>query len=546
MLIDIGVQLLIINAANFYNDQKHEKEQKYKETSESLMNKTIISKENILICDNINLRYPCTSLKRKVELPNISEENVTKTSNVEQSELAASYLLYNRILLEISNFILLPLYSIVLTKCGPRLPIIMECLFVIFGGIGYIFCSVNINKKVLDYVLFSTIFRPFSAMHGVFFVAASTAISHGYSGKDLSERHHWLFSARFVGSVLGYLGQGALEMFVGATYVIVMGISLFILTILIALIFLSNTNVKERKTCIEDENYESIADRGEKGRDTKDDNKHIIRDNEKTSDMTINRETKSNSNQHLTSRVTVSEKCVQLNEKSQLVTKYSCIKPLKQTISNFFSALSDIFETPATNMSRKVYRVCIVTILLVQLFDRMIKMARKDTVYLYLTMSSWYEAEVSYMLAIEAICSFLILTFGVPFITRVLQFGDYTTCAFVLFSRTVSFIWYSLRTSILEVYITTLLFMSPICLLLSAIRSALTKLVPHENLIKIFTILQLMDAIANIAGTTLGLEFYKATLDSSPGVLFQVTAALSFLMACAMGAVGCAQTRMVV
>ena len=88
-----------------------------------------------------------------------------------------------------------------------------------------------------------------------------------------------------------------------------------------------------------------------------------------------------------------------------------------------------------------------------------------------------------------------------------------------------------------------MLFLSPICLLLSGLRAALSKLVPHENLVKVFSMLQFMRTVANILGTTFSLTLYKATLETSPGAVYQVCAVLSFLLACAIGAVGWAQFR---
>ncbi len=532
MLMDIGVQLLIIKASSFYKAY----EEKTMDV-ESLEIKDVRHEANITKkarFDAMNIEYlnlPI-SIKNKYEMPNTTKEDVDETITVKQSEQAASYLLYNRIILEACAFILLPFYSIVLAKHGPKPPIVVDCVFLIGGGVGYIMCIINIHKNVLDYVLLSTFIRSFSAMHGVFYIAASTAISYGYSGKDLSERHHWLFSARFIGSILAYYGQGTLEMFVGIKYVILMSISLFTLAIIIVLMFLSNANeqVKEGKH----DDIKMANTNGAK-RDTK-----SITGDDKISDLTIN------GGIHSKATEDNAPGCGKYpDERSHLINSHDKhpIDRIKQSITTFFSSLSETFKEPAPNMSRNLYIISILTILLVQLFDRMIKMARKDTVFLYLMMSSWDEAQVSFLLATEAICSFLILTFGVTFITRVLQFGDYTTCSIVLFLRTISFTWYSLRTSILEVCISTLLFMSPICLVLSALRSALSKLVPHENLIKIFSIMQLMDAAANILGTTLSLEFYKLTLDRSPGALFQVTAVLSFLMACAIGAVGFAQSK---
>ncbi len=92
---------------------------------------------------------------------------------MEQSELAASYLMYNRVLLELLALILLPVYSITLAKWGPKLLLISDFTFLIIGGFGYIACFSYIYKKVLDYVLLSTILRSFSAMHGVFYISAS-------------------------------------------------------------------------------------------------------------------------------------------------------------------------------------------------------------------------------------------------------------------------------------------------------------------------------------------------------------------------------------
>ena len=494
MVMDIGVQLLIVKASSFY--QTHEQ------------NRNATS--------------------------NITDQDTSKQSDVQQNKLAASYLLYNRIILEGMAFILLPFYSIVLTKYGPKLPVTTECVFVIVGGVGYILCNINVDKMILDYVLVSTVLRSLSAMHGVFYIAASSAISYGYSGKDLSERHHWLFSARFMGSILGYVGQGTLQKFVGIMYVMLLSIFLFVFAVIIVLLFLSNTNAHVTKATHDDLE--------------KDDTKKM------NDDMKLNTGKDEKYDLTTNGKTSVTPKEIQVkhpSENSPLITNPSCSKlymqhaidNAKENISNFFSSLSAVFKKPASNMRRRIYIISILTILSVQLFDRMIKMARKDTVYLYLLMSSWHESEVSFLLAIEAVCSFLILTFGVPFITRILKFSDYTTCVLVLLLRAASFIWYSLRTSLFEVYVSTLLLMSLICLLLSALRSALSKLVPHENLVKMFSIMQLMDAAANILGTTLSLQLYKFTLETMPGTLFQVTAVMSFLMACAMGAVGCAQPK---
>ncbi len=527
MLMDIGVQLLIIKSSYKGCEENIINMETMKIKSQNDVN---ITRENPSKFENVSLGYLHAQVRtnNNDEMSNITKEYVITRNNAEQHGLAATYLLYNRIILEAFAFLLLPLYTMVLGKYGPKLPITLDCGFLIFAGIGYIMCTINIHKCVLDYVLLSTLLRSCSAMHGAFYIAASTAISYGYSGKDLSERHHWLFSARFTGSILGYFGQGTLEMFVGIQYVFLMSICLFVLAIIIVCPFLSNTHSHVKEKVHDDvRNNDAPEQKGdiESGDDKRDLklNGTEIKDHEKS-----------------------------LNEKSHLIPQSSCNEQsqghsisnrIKQSIKNFGLSFSETFKNPAINMSRKVYIISIVTILSVQLFDRMIKMARKDTVFLYLMMSSWEESQVSFLLATEAMCSVFILTFGVPFFTRVLALGDFATCTLVLFLRTVSFEWYSLRTSMLEVYISTLLLMSPICLLLSALRSALSKLVPHENLIKIFSMLQLMDATANILGTTLSLEFYKFTLDTFPGALFQVTAALSFLMACAMGAVGCALPR---
>ena len=84
-------------------------------------------------------------------------------------------------------------------------------------------------------------------MRGVFFIAANTAISYGYSGKQLSERHHWLFSAKFIGSALAFHVQATLELFVGIEYVILLGIILFMLNFVIVVVFLPNTDSHIKK-----------------------------------------------------------------------------------------------------------------------------------------------------------------------------------------------------------------------------------------------------------------------------------------------------------
>ncbi len=61
----------------------------------------------------------------------------------------------------------------------------------------------------------------------------------------------------------------------------------------------------------------------------------------------------------------------------------------------------------------------------------------------------------------------------------------------------------------------------------SAVRSALSKLVPSEEFVNLFTVLQIMESIANLIGTTLGLVTLKHTLRTHPGTIYQVLAGWS-------------------
>ncbi len=255
-------------------------------------------------------------------------------------------------------------------------------------------------------------------MHGVFYISASIAISSGYSGKQLSERHHWLFSAKFIGAILSYLVQGTLEMFLGIKYVILLGIFLFIIPVIIVILFVPNTNTYTGEKAYDDDKKEDIAEIEEAIKPTPDG------DTEKKCNKDV-------------------------DEKSHLLmTEHSSIDTfnrIKQIISQNLSTLSKTFTAPdAASIPRNIYAISIATILLVELFDGVIKQSRKDTIFLYLEMSSWEEANISFLFEAECICSLLILTFGVPFLTRVLQVGDHTTCALVLSLRTVNLIWFSL------------------------------------------------------------------------------------------------------
>ncbi len=118
LLMDIGVQLLIIKAASFYNAPEDKITNSKSVETEMLGIETKISNESRLNFDSINIGYLDTTVNANSmdEISDITREDPGKENTVEQSELAASYLMYNRVLLEISALILLPVYSITLSK----------------------------------------------------------------------------------------------------------------------------------------------------------------------------------------------------------------------------------------------------------------------------------------------------------------------------------------------------------------------------------------------------------------------------------------------
>ncbi len=401
-----------------------------------------------------------------------------------QNKLAASFLMYNRVILEVLSIIILPFYSIAVNKYGPKLLIIMECLFVIAGGIGYVISIYYIEKQVLNYILLSTAVRSLSAMHGVFFIAASTAISLGYSAKQLTERHHWLFSARFIGAIIGFYGQGILKTYVGDRFVMLLSVLMFTLAVVTTTIFINNHHIEYKM-----KNYTEMNS-----------------EKQKVSLMTDwHKENDKNQNIDDTDLASSSERTSLIHDDNM---KSDDIIITGQIVNSFRSIYS-LFSI-LDNNSHKSHKKSVIAILFILFVDKLMKVARKDTIFLYLLMSGWNDADIGFLLGTESLFSFLMLIFGAPFVMRVLNLGDYMTCALSLILRAVAFIWFSLRTSQLEVYLSVSIFLSPTCLLLSALHSALSKLVPTENHIRIFSLIQYMESIANILGTirTSALQSY--------------------------------------
>ncbi len=496
MLTYIGLQSLIIEASSYYKPRENVLFG-YNRTS----NEGLYDTHNITVTEN-------------QKWITINATKATTEHTLTQKEIAALYLMYNRIILEVMSFLILPLYNIALNNCGPKLPITMECIFVIAGGVGYVMCTFYFEKQVLNYILLCTVIRSLSAMHGIFYIIASTAISQGYSAKQLSERHHWLFSARFIGSILGFYGQGVLKTYVLNRFVLLLGVVLFTISALTSIIFIDNTHTGsevEKNSEINTGNQNNMENMS-----------------------TVDRNEQSIMRMYYSGRASSSEKSSLIYDDDNK-SKISAI--IKERFANCCSLIVKLFPTDDGGGSkRKIYNTSVITIVVILFIDRMLKIAKKDTIFIYLSGSSWPEAHIGFLLGTEALSSFLTLLFGAPFVTRVLKLGDYMTCVFVLILRALAYTWLSLRTSQLEVYLSVSIFMSPTCLLLSALRSALSKLVQSENHVTMFSIIQYMDSIANILGTTLGLQLYKATLSTNPAAIFQVSAGLSLLMAIVIAA----------
>lgn len=175
-------------------------------------------------------------------------------------------------------------------------------------------------------------------------------------------------------------------------------------------------------------------------------------------------------------------------------------------------------------------RSIVITIFLISILQITCKTGEMDTTVLFVQHRplSWSKSGYGYLLSIDYAVMGVCLFFILPLLSNVLKIPDTTIIIAAIFCKVARLVWAAFLNKSWMMYVSIGLGAMG-GLMISALRSLLSKTVAEHEIGKTFSLLGCGETASKLLGTAIFTNIYSATAKIMPGMVYLIEAAVFFL-----------------